>query len=288
MADFVNILGAGIAYGVLLFLMAGGLSVTMGMMGFANLAHGSLSMLGGYIVVMLMNWYGWPFFGALPMAAIGAAVAGILVERTIFRRFYWGNQLDQVLLTIGIVTMTVAAATFIWGAVPPAVHVPAFLEGRVHIGFFDIGSYRLFLILFGGALTLAMVLGLEFTIFGAKMRAAVDNRRMTVSCGINIDRLFMVAFAIGSALAGLGGGLAIYLVGLDPSFPVKYLVYLLVVVVVGGLGSIRGTLAASLALGICDVVGKYYIPYLGAFIIYGVTVAILMVRPNGLFGRGQH
>src|ERR1700685_651709 len=144
MADLVNILGAGIAYGVLLFLMAGGLSVTMGMMGFANLAHGSLSMLGGYIVVMLMNWYGWPFFGALPVAALGAAVAGLIVERTIFRRFYWGNQLDQVLLTIGIVTMPVAAATFIWGAGPPAGHVPAFLEGRVHLGWFDIGSYRLF------------------------------------------------------------------------------------------------------------------------------------------------
>jgi branched-chain amino acid transport system permease protein len=287
MADFVNILGAGIAYGVLLFLMAGGLSVTMGLMGFANLAHGSLSMLGGYIVVMLMNWYGWPFFAALPLAALGAAVAGLIVERTIFRRLYWGDELSQVLLTIGIVTMSVAAATYIWGAVPPAVHVPAFLEGRVHLGWFDIGSYRLFLIVFGGVLTLGMVLGIEKTSFGAKIRAAVDNRRMTMSCGINIDRLFALAFVIGSALAGLGGGLAIYLVGLDPGFPVKYLVYLLVVVVVGGLGSIRGTLAASLALGISDVLGKYYIPYLGAFIIYGVTVAILLVRPNGLFGRGR-
>jgi len=285
MIDLVNILVAGIAYGVLLFLMAGGLSVTMGLMGFANLAHGALSMLGGYIVVMLMNWYGWPFFGALPMAAIGAAIAGLIVERTVFKRFYWGNELDQVLLTIGVVTMTVAAATYIWGAVPPGVHIPAFLEGRTHLGFFDIGSYRLFLIIFGGVLTLGLVLGIEKTSFGAKIRAAVDNRRMTMSVGINIDRLFMLAFAIGSALAGLGGGLAIYLVGLDPAFPVKYLVYLLVVVVVGGLGSIRGTLVAALALGICDVVGKYYIPYLGAFIIYAVTVAILLVRPSGLFGR---
>jgi len=260
----------------------------MGLMGFANLAHGSLSMLGGYIVVMLMNWYGWHFFAALPMAAFGAAAAGLIVERTIFKRFYWGNQLDQVLLTIGIVTMTVAGATFVWGAVPPAVHIPAFLTGRVHLGWFDLGSYRLFLIVFGGLLTLALALGIEKTSFGAKIRAAVDNRRMTVSCGINIDLLFMLAFAIGSALAGLGGGLAIYLVGLDPGFPVKYLVYLLVVVVVGGMGSIRGTLVAALALGICDVLGKYYIPYLGAFIIYGVTVAILLVRPNGLFGRGTH
>ena len=285
MADFINILGAGVAYGVLLFLMAGGLSVTMGMMGFANLAHGSLSMLGGYIVVMLMNWYGWPFFGALPMAAIGAAVTGVLVERTIFKRFYWGNQLDQVLLTIGIVTMTVAGATFVWGAVPPAVHVPEFLEGRVHAGFFDIGSYRLFLIVFGGALTAAMVLGLEFTSFGAKIRAAVDNRRMTVSCGINIDRLFMLAFAIGSALAGLGGGLAIYLVGLDPSFAFTYLIYVLIVVSVGGLGSIAGSFAAAMVLGISDIAGKYYVPAIGSVLIYLVMIVILMWRPLGLFGK---
>jgi branched-chain amino acid transport system permease protein len=285
MIDFINILGAGVAYGVLLFLMAGGLSVTMGLMGFANLAHGSLAMLGGYIVVTLMNHYGWSFFAALPMAALGAAVAGAIVERTIFKRLYWGKELDQVLLTIGIVTMTVAAATYIWGAVPPAVHIPAFLEGRTHLGFLDIGSYRLFLILFGGALTLALVLGIDKTSFGAKIRAAVDNRRMTMSCGINIDLLFALAFAIGSALAGLGGGLAIYLVGLDPAFPVKYLVYLLVVVVVGGMGSIRGTLVAALALGISDVVGKYYVPQVGAFIIYAVTVSILLVRPRGLFGR---
>jgi branched-chain amino acid transport system permease protein len=281
----INILINGLAYGVLLFLMAGGLSVTMGLMGFANLAHGSLAMLGGYIVVGLTRDYHWPFLLTLPAAAVGSAIAGWIVERTIFKRFYGGKELDQVLLTIGIVSMTVAIATYIWGSTPQPVRVPDFLDGRINVGVIDVGTYRLFLILLGGLLTLGLVLGIERTNFGAKIRAAVDNRRMTISCGVNVDRLFTLAFAIGSALAGLGGGLSVYLVGLDPSFPVKYLVYLLIVVVVGGLGSIPGTLLAAVALGICDVAGKYYVPEVGAFVLYAVTVLILLWRPQGIFGR---
>jgi branched-chain amino acid transport system permease protein len=254
-------------------------------MGFANLAHGALAMLGGYILVMLMNGHGWAFLPALGAATVGAAAAGVVVERTVYRRLYRGAELDQVLLTIGIVSMTVAAATFVWGAAPQAVQMPAWLDGRFHAGGIDVGTYRLFLIVVGGALTAGLVLGIDKTSFGAKIRAAVDNRRMTVSCGINVDRLFTLAFAIGSALAGLGGGLAVSLVGLDPNFAVKYLVFLLMVVVVGGLGSIKGTLAAAIALGICDVTGKYYVPQAGAFILYAMTVAMLLWRPRGLFGR---
>jgi branched-chain amino acid transport system permease protein len=283
--SLINVLVNGIAYGVLLFLMAGGLSVTMGLMGFANLAHGSLAMLGGYILAMAMNGYGWPFVPALLAATAGTTVAGILVERAIYRRLYWGAELDQVLLTIGIVSMTVAAATFLWGSQPQAVRVPAWLDGHLQLGDFDIGIYRLFLIGLGGALTAGLVLGIDRTNFGAKIRAAVDNRRMTTSCGIDVDRLFSVAFAIGSALAGLGGGLAVGLIGLDPNFAVKYLVFLLIVVVVGGLGSIKGTLVAAIGLGVCDVTGKYYVPQAGAFILYAVTVVMLLWRPRGLFGR---
>lgn len=165
------------------------------------------------------------------------------------------------------------------------MRVPAWLDGRLHWGDIDVGIYRVFLIVVGGALTLGLVLGIDRTNFGAPIRAAVDNRRMTVSCGIDVDRLFVFAFAIGSALAGLGGGLGVYLVGLDPDFPVKYLVFLLMVVVVGGLGSIRGTLVAAIALGIGDVTGKYYVPQAGAFILYAMTVAMLLWRPRGLFGR---
>jgi branched-chain amino acid transport system permease protein len=270
---------------MLLFLMAGGLSVTMGLMGFANLAHGSLAMFGGYVLATLMNGYGWPFLPALLAATVATAAAGAVVERTVFRRLYGGAELDQVLLTIGVVSMTVAAATYVWGAQPTSVKIPDWLDGRLQIGNFDLGIYRLFLLVVGGALTAGLMLGIDRTNFGAKIRAAVDNRRMTVSCGIDVKRLFALAFAIGSALAGFGGGLAVALVGLDPNFGVKYLVFLLMVVVVGGLGSIKGTLAASLALGICDVTGKYYVPQAGAFILYAVTVAMLLWRPSGLFGR---
>jgi branched-chain amino acid transport system permease protein len=281
----INVLVNGAAYGMLLFLMAGGLSVTMGLMGFANLAHGSLAMLGGYVLAMLMNGYGWPFLPALLGATLAAAAAGAIVERTVFRRLYGGAELDQVLLTIGVVSMTVAAATFVWGTEPTTVRIPSWLDGRLQFGAFDFGIYRLFLILVGGALTLGLMLGIERTNFGAKIRAAVDNRRMTVSCGIDVKRLFALAFAIGSALAGFGGGLAVALVGLDPTFAVKYLVFLLMVVVVGGMGSVRGTFVAAIALGICDVTGKYYVPQAGAFILYAVTVVLLLWRPQGLFLR---
>jgi branched-chain amino acid transport system permease protein len=283
--SLINVLVNGAAYGMLLFLMAGGLSVTMGLMGFANLAHGSLAMLGGYVLATLMNSYGWPFAPALLAGTLAAAAAGAVVERTVYRRLYGGVELDQVLLTIGIVSMTVAAATYVWGAQPTAVTIPGWLDGHVQFGNFDFGIYRLFLLVIGGALTAGLFLGIDRTSFGAKIRAAVDNRRMTVSCGIDVKRLFSLAFAIGSALAGFGGGLAVPLIGLDPTFAVKYLVFLLMVVVVGGMGSIRGTLVAAIALGICDVTGKYYVPDAGAFILYAVTVVLLLWRPRGLFGR---
>jgi branched-chain amino acid transport system permease protein len=285
LVSLINVLVNGAAYGMLLFLMAGGLSVTMGLMGFANLAHGSLAMLGAYVLATLMNAYGWPFVPALLAGTLATAAVGALVERTVFRRLYGGAELDQVLLTIGVVSMTVAAATYVWGANPTSVKIPSWLDGRLQIGSFDFGIYRLFLLIVGGTLTGGLFLGIDRTNFGAKIRAAVDNRRMTVSCGIDVKRLFALAFAIGSALAGFGGGLAVALVGVDPTFGVKYLVFLLMVVVVGGLGSIRGTLVAAIALGICDVTGKYYVPQAGAFILYAVTVVILLWRPRGLFGR---
>ena len=257
----------------------------MGLMGFANLAHAAFAMLGGYCAVTLMSALGWPFFLALVGATVVTAVVAAAFERTIFRRIYRAPELDQVLLTLGLVFMAVAAATRIWGPSQQPVNVPAFLTGSLHLGPLDFETYRLFLIVVGGVVTTALVLGLERTAYGARVRAAVDNRRMTASCGIDVDRLFTLTFAVGAALAGLGGAMSINLLGLDPSFPLRYLVYILIVVVVGGLGSMRGTLVAALALGISDVVGKYYLPQAGPFIIYAITVAVLLARPAGLFAR---
>jgi branched-chain amino acid transport system permease protein len=282
-ANFLNIVFAGLAYGVLLFLMAAGLSVTMGLMRFANLAHAAFAMLGGYIAVTLMNGFGWPLLLTLPVAAFGTAIFATALERTIFRRLYRSPQLDQVMLTVGLLFMAVAAATFIWGPSQQPVRMPDYLSGNVTLGFMSLNIYRLFLIFAGGLVIWGLIWGVDKTNFGAKVRAAVDNRRVTMSCGINVDKLFMAAFFIGSSLAGLGGALSINLLGIDPSFAVNFLAFVLIVVVIGGEGSMRGTLFAALLLGIADVVGKYYVPQAGAFIIYALTVGVLFFRPQGLF-----
>jgi len=286
-ANFLNIAFSGIAYGVLLFLMAAGLSVTQGLMNFLNLTHAVFAMAGGYFAVTLMNDLGWPFFATLPVATLGAALLGMLFERTLFRRFYGADRhLDQIMLTIGLTFMAVAATTYIWGPNPLPVRLPSYLTGLVHIGFLDLDEYRLFLIAVGIVLITLLILGFERTSFGAKIRAAVDNRRVTASCGINVDRLFMFAFLIGSGLAGLGGALSVNLLSVDPNFAVAFLAYMLIVVVLGGQnGSIKGALGAALLLGVADVVGKYYVPQTGAFIIYTVTVLVLFWRPNGIFAK---
>jgi branched-chain amino acid transport system permease protein len=286
-ANFLNIAFSGVAYGVLLFLMAAGLAVTQGLMNFLNLTHAVFAMLGGYLAVTLMNGLGWPFFATLPVATLGAALLGMLLERTLFRRMYGADRhLDQIMLTIGLTFMAVAATTYIWGPNPLPVRLPPYLTGLVHIGFLDLDRYRLFLIAVGIVLITLLILGFERTSFGAKIRAAVDNRRVTASCGIDVDRLFMFAFLIGSGLAGLGGALSVNLLSVDPNFAVAFLAYMLIVVTLGGQnGSIKGALGAALLLGIADVLGKYYVPQTGAFIIYTVTVIVLFCRPNGLFAR---
>jgi branched-chain amino acid transport system permease protein len=281
----IGVLFDGFAYGMLLFLLSVGLSVTLGMMNFVNLAHCSFAMLGGYLTVTLMNDHNWPFFATLPVAFVVAAAASVVLERVLFRRLYRASDLDQVLLTIGIVFISVAAAAYIFGTIQQPIQTPSYLRGSVTFMGVSFGIYRLFLVGTGLAVTLILVFALEFTRFGAQVRAAVDNQRMARGLGINVDLAFAITFALGSGLAGLGGSLAIEIVGLDPSFAFAYLVYVLIVVSVGGLGSIGGSFAAATLLGISDIAGKYYVPELGAFLIYLVMVAILMWRPAGLFGR---
>ena len=281
----LGVLFDGFAYGMLLFIMSVGLSVTMGLMGFVNLAHGSFAMLGGYIAVALMKDRGWPFLATLPAAFLGVAAASVAIERSVYRRLYRAGETDQVLLTIGLMLMSIAAAAYVWGTQLQGIEVPNYLRGRVSPFGVDLGIYRLFLIAVGVAITLCLVLGLERTRFGARIRAAVDNQRMAGGLGIDVDRTFAVTFALGSGLAGLGGALAVEMIGLDPSFPTKNLVYFLLVVSVGGLGSVGGAFVASVVLGVSDVAGKYYAPQLGAFVIYAVMIGLLLWRPLGLFGR---
>ncbi len=282
---FVGVLFDGFAYGMLLFLLSVGLSVTLGMMNFINLAHCAFGMLGGYVTVTLMNRLGWPFLASLPVAFVAAAVASVILERTLYRRLYRASELDQCLLTIGIVFMSVAAAAYVYGTVQQPVLLPDYLQGSFVLAGVNFAVYRVFLVANALAITLALVASLEWTRFGARVRAAVDNQRMARGLGIDVDRTFAITFALGGGLAGLGGALAIGIVGLDPAFAFAFLVYVLIVVSVGGLGSIRGSFAAAAVLGISDVAGKYYVPQLGAFLIYLVMVGLLMWRPTGLFGK---
>jgi branched-chain amino acid transport system permease protein len=275
----------GLAYGMLLFLLSVGQSVTLGMMNFINLAHCSFAMVGGYVVVSLMSRYGVPFFATLPCAFIAAAAISVAFERTLFRRLYRASELDQVLLTIGVVFISVAVAAYVFGTDQQPLQLPGYLRGSLTFMGIRFAVYRLILIGLALLITFALVLGLEYTRFGARVRAAVDNQRMARGLGIDVDRTFALTFALGSGLAGLGGALAVEIIGLDPSFALTYLIYVLIVVSVGGLGSISGSFAAAVVLGISDVAGKYYIPQLGAFLIYLVMISLLMWRPLGLLGR---
>jgi branched-chain amino acid transport system permease protein len=280
----IGVLFDGFAYGMLLFLLSVGLSVTLGMMNFVNLAHGSFAMLGAYVTVMLMG-LGWPFLATLPCAFLASAIVSVAFERSLFRRLYRASELQQVLLTLGVVFISVASAAYVFGTMQQPIRLPLYLRSYLPFAGINFSIYRLFLIVVALAVTILLVGALEYTRFGARVRAAVDNQRMAQGLGIDVDSVFAITFALGSGLAGLGGALAINLVGLDPNFAFTYLIYVLIVVAVGGLGSIRGSLLAAIVLGVSDAAGKYYIPSLGAFLIYLVMVSLLLWRPAGLFGR---
>jgi len=281
----VTIAFNGLAYAMVLYLISVGLSVTMGMMGFVNLAHGVFAMAGGYVLTSLMARWGVPFLPALLAAALTVAAASIPVERLLYRRFYDGDDLDQVLLTIGLAFMSVAGATYLWGPLQQPLQPPAWLSAPFDLGFRSFPAYRSFLIVSGAVLVTALWLAVERTRFGAKVRASVDNLRMAQSVGIDTSRLFMATFALGSGLAGLGGALGADLLPVNPGYALQNLVFFLIVVAVGGLGSIRGPFFAAVLLGVTDTASKYLLPEFGAFFIYALTLAVLLWRPRGLFGR---
>jgi len=281
----LSILFHGTAYAMVLYLVSVGLSVTMGLMGFVNLAHGIFAAAGGYIATTLMTRMGVPFALAIAGGVIAVAAGSVVLERLLYRRLYGGDELDQVLLTIGLVFMSVAAAKFIWGPLAQPFYPPAALSGQIHIGAREFPTYRSFLIVSGAVVVTLLWFGLERTRFGAMIRAAVDNHRMAQSVGINTSRLFTLSFALGSGLAALGGSLGAEILAIEPGYALEHLVYFLIVVSVGGLGSIRGPFFAALLLGIADTGFKYLLPEFGAFFIYVLTLVILLWRPQGLFGQ---
>ncbi len=244
-------------------------------------------MVGGYATAILMNSLGVPFLATLPLAFLIPAALGLVLERTLYQQLYNRNHLDQVLFTIGLVFMAIAAVDYIMGSRPQLIQLPSWLRGRVDVFGVQVGLYRSFIIVICGVLVVALQMILTKTRFGAQLRAAVDDPRVARGLGINTSLVFAATFAMGSGLAGLGGALGAEILGLDPTFPLKFLIYFMIVVTVGGTSSLTGPFFASLLLGIADVAGKYYVPSLGAFVIYTVMIVVLVFRPQGLFVKSR-
>jgi branched-chain amino acid transport system permease protein len=283
----LTLLFDGVAYGMLLFILAVGLSVTMGLMNFINLAHGAFAMAGGYVTLALMQRYDVPFLLCLPISFGATALLGALLERTLYRPMYRKPHLDQVLFSIGLAFMAVATVDYFMGSQQQIMQLPDWLRGRTEWwdGALGMGHYRLFIIAVCAALTVGLQWILAKTRFGSQLRASVDDARVAQGLGIPVNRVFALTFAVGSGLAGLGGALSAEVLGMDPTFPLKFMVYFLIVVAVGGTSSVTGPLLAALLLGIADVMGKYHVPKLGAFIVYALMIALLIWKPQGLFVR---
>lgn len=283
----LTILIDGIAYGMLLFVLSVGLSVTMGLMNFVNLAHGAFALVGGYATALLMNRAGVPFLATLPFAFLIPAALGAVLERTIYKPLYSRSHLDQVLFSIGLVFMTVAATDFLVGSEQQLIQLPPWLQGRFDVAGVAVGRYRLFLIVICALLVVGLQYVLSRTRFGSRLRAAVDDQRVARGLGIDVGTIFAVTFAVGSGLAGLGGALGVELLGMEPTFPLRFMVYFLIVVTIGGTDSLTGPFLAALIIGVADVAGKYYVPQVGAFLIYVLMIVILVLRPQGLLARGR-
>ncbi|NDA46743.1 MAG: branched-chain amino acid ABC transporter permease [Alphaproteobacteria bacterium] len=282
----LTILFDGLAYGMLLFILAVGLCVTLGLMNFINLAHGAFAMAGGYVTALLMNRLGFSFYLCLPAAFVVCALLGVVLERTLYVRLYDKTHLDQVLFSIGLIFVAMASVDYFMGANPQNIILPASLQGRIDLLGASVGIYRLFVIVICGLLAMALQYALIRTRFGSRLRAAVDDGRVARGLGIDVAQIFTITFAIGSGLAGLGGALGTGILSIDPSFPLKYMILFLVVISVGGTSTITGPFFASILLGVADVTGKYFIPSIGGFIIYTIMVVVLILRPQGLFVRG--
>lgn len=285
--DVASMILGGLAAGMVLFIVSVGLSITMGLMGFVNLAHGGFAMLGGYVIVLSMTKLGIPFIPALVVGFVVIAAFSVVMERLFYSKLYRATELDQVLFTIGLVFVMISSVTLLVGPENQPLILPPYLQGQLDLGFVEYRTYSIVLIVVGSLIMLGLWLGFERTRIGAQIRAAVDNRRMTESLGINIDRLFTIVFAFGSGMAALGGGLGAEFLGLDPQYALKYLVYFLIAVSVGGLGRVTGVFYASLLIGVLDFVLKKYMPQGGTLFIYVLTILLLLWRPQGLFGRKE-
>jgi branched-chain amino acid transport system permease protein len=266
-----------------LCVIAIGLVVTMGLMRVVNLAHGAFAAIGGYIAVILMTEVGLPFFVSIACAVAAITAFSVLVERAFFVHLYGASELDQLLLTIGLDFLVVGGLTIFFGPNVFPMKLPPDLAGSVDLGFREFEVYRLTVIGIGAVVVTGLWIGLECTNIGAQLRAAVDNRSMAQATGINVPRLFSLTFATGSGLAALGGAIGAPMLPLEPLYPFKYLVLVLVVVALSGYGNIRASIAVAMIVGIAETAGRYFVPQYGAFVLYVVIIVMMMWRKDGLF-----
>src|SRR5262245_35441784 len=284
LSSLVSVVFHGAAYGMILYVISVGLSVTMGLMGFINLAHGVFAMAGGFILSALLGRFGVPFPIAVAAAFVLVALGSIVLERLLYSRLYGAGELAQVLFSIGLILVSMASARLIFGDQAARVFLPDYLRGQLHFVGRDFPTYRVFIICFSLAIVFLLWFGVERTRWGAMVRAAVDHRAMAQSVGINTRLLFMLTFALGSGLAGLGGALGADILPVQWAYPFEHLVYFLIVVAVGGLGTLRGPFIAALLIGVADTACKYWTPEFGAFLVYAATIFLLLLKPQGLFG----
>ncbi|MGK9054553.1 branched-chain amino acid ABC transporter permease [Neorhizobium petrolearium] len=285
MSLILNIAVDGIAYGMILFMISIGLSVTMGLMRVINLAHGAFALLGGAAAHALIARAGLSFTTAA-LLAIGATMAiAFLLERLVYRRIYGLGELQQVLATIGITFIFIALVNRLLGSSLLAIPLPHFLQQSVDLGFRVLPAHRLAVILAGAVVIAGLYLTIERSRFGTRLRAAVDNRSIASALGINIDAVFAATFCLGAGLAALGGILGAELLPIDAYYPLRYMVLFLIVVSVGGMGSITGSFMAALALGILETASRYLIPDFGTIVFFAAVMAVLAIRPRGLLGK---
>jgi branched-chain amino acid transport system permease protein len=281
----LSILFTGTAYAMVLYIISVGLSITMGLLGIANLAHGAFAMAGGYLLITLLNRFAIPFGLALVLAAAIVAVGSVVLERVLYARVYKAGEFDQVLLSMGLIFVASAVAQYLYGPMPQTVAVPAALTGKIDLGLRTFPLYRIFLIAAGIAIFVTLLLVIERTNTGMRIRATVDNRAMAEAVGIDTRTLFSVVFAAGSALAAVGGALGGDMIAITPGYPLENLAYFLIVVSIGGLGTVSGPFVAALLLGIGDSACKIIAPQFGAFFIYLSLFGFLLLRPGGLLNR---
>ncbi|MFJ6321755.1 MULTISPECIES: branched-chain amino acid ABC transporter permease [unclassified Rhizobium] len=274
-----------LAYGMVLFVISIGLSVTMGLMRVVNLAHGAFAMIGGYIASYAARDLGLGYGAAVLLALVGTVIISIPIERLLYRRIYGAPELTQVLMTIGITFCIIGIANYVFGPTLKTIPLPGELQGSVDLGFRTIGTHRIFAIVCGLIVALALWFTIEKTSFGVKLRASVDNASMAAALGVRTEIVYAVSFAIAVGLAAFGGVVGAELLPVEPYYALRYMMTFLVVVSVGGAGSISGALLACLILGCIDTTGRYLMPEYGEFFFYLAVIAIVCVFPRGFAGR---